>query len=65
MVFFSILLMSSCREQQLFGPMSFAHLLAPRLDPLGHVPHVVLRPEGVNVIKVRYFQTVINLIWGL
>ena len=36
----------SCCKQQLFSPVSFAHFLASGFDPLGHVPHVILGPEG-------------------
>ena len=41
--------MLSCCEQQLLGPVSFPDLLTSRLDPLRDVPHVVLRPEVLEV----------------
>ena len=40
---------SSCCEQQLFGPVSFPDLLTSGLYPLRDVPHVVLRPEVLEV----------------
>ena len=41
-----------CRgEQQPFGPVSFADLLAPRFDPLRDVPHVILWPEVLEVCE--------------